>query len=67
MGTDISFGFNDLTGKIFPAQSADQYFSEEIVGYIEGGTGVKRTGELYGHENGDPIRNRKSDVSSFSI
>ncbi len=53
MRPDISLGLNNFTRKIFPADSADQYFSEEIRSDVKSGAGVKRMGELYGHEKKD--------------
>jgi hypothetical protein len=53
MGTDISLRFNDLSRKIFPAYSPNQYFSQEIGGNFDGGAAVEGTGELYRHEKGD--------------
>jgi hypothetical protein len=63
----VSLRFNDLARKILSAYPANQYFSKEIVGDVKSGAGVKRTGELYGHEKGEPVRNRKSNISSFLI
>jgi hypothetical protein len=67
MGTDVSLGFHNLTREIFAAYSPNQYFSQEIGSDVKSGAGVKRAGELYRHEKRKPIRNRKSDVSSFRI
>jgi hypothetical protein len=46
----ISFRLDDLARKIFPVYSPDQYFSQEVGRNVKSGAGVKRMGELYGHE-----------------
>jgi hypothetical protein len=39
--THIGFCFDDFSGKIFPAEAADQDFSNKIGSDFEGGTGIE--------------------------
>jgi hypothetical protein len=53
VGADISLRFNDFAREIFSTYPPNQYFSQEIIGDVKSGAGVKRAGELCRHEKGN--------------